>query len=223
MKKTTGFTLLELMIVLVIITIIATASVPQVQLWTARNRGATAVAQIISDFSKAKSIAAYSVNNDGDYVGGRPFTSIMFRQSRYTILQKTASTSWNDATDKNVKRVALPTRVTIRTINAGTVSDTGTAQTLVFTSTGRLKKSDNTLVPFGIGTNSKCGTVTSPLDGRRVLLAIIRSEISATKAIWYRVEIDTTGEFFVCSMYRDNTNQTSPPAFTSARAQVLEL
>jgi len=65
-----GFTLIELMVVLAIIVIIATASVPKIQVWTARNRGATAVSQIISDFSKAKSIAAYSVYDTGLDVNG---------------------------------------------------------------------------------------------------------------------------------------------------------
>jgi prepilin-type N-terminal cleavage/methylation domain-containing protein len=58
-----GFTLIELMVVLSIIVIIATASVPKIQVWIARNRGNQAVSQLISDISKAKSISGYTVND----------------------------------------------------------------------------------------------------------------------------------------------------------------
>ncbi|HPA57221.1 MAG TPA: prepilin-type N-terminal cleavage/methylation domain-containing protein, partial [bacterium] len=61
--KFKGFTLIELMVVLAIIIIIATASVPKIQEWTARNRGNQAVSQLISDFTKARSIAGYTVND----------------------------------------------------------------------------------------------------------------------------------------------------------------
>ncbi|HNZ54990.1 MAG TPA: prepilin-type N-terminal cleavage/methylation domain-containing protein [bacterium] len=54
--KFKAFTLIELMVTLGVITIIATASVPQVQMWIARNKGIQIVSQVISDFSKAETL-----------------------------------------------------------------------------------------------------------------------------------------------------------------------
>lgn len=228
-----GFTLIELMVVLAIIMILATASVPQIQLWTARNRGATAVSQIISDFSKAKSIAAYSVGTldttgaTGFYTGGkytrvRPETAIMFRTSSYSILQRTnTAIAWQDTPP--LKRTALPLRVSVVSINAGPTNDSsGASATLILTSTGRVKKIDNSLVQLGASMGAmKCGDVDSPLNNRRVFGAIMKSDIDVdgTKALWYQVEIDTAGEIFVCV----EPSSSGQPNFQGAGANVLEI
>ncbi|HPS31106.1 MAG TPA: prepilin-type N-terminal cleavage/methylation domain-containing protein [bacterium] len=219
-----GFTLIELMVVLTIIVVIATASVPKIQSWTARNRGAAAVSQIISDFSKAKAIAAYSVNVNtqtlvnGSYDRTRPETAIMFKKSSYSILQRTDATAWNIVSP--LKQTALPHNVTITNINGGSTSDTGDSPTLIFTSTGRVKKTNDALVLFGAGSaNQVCGAVTSPLEGRRIFNAILTSQIDSVHFLYYRIEIDTAGEFFVCMEPADSTT----PNFAGATANILEL
>ncbi|HQM85225.1 MAG TPA: prepilin-type N-terminal cleavage/methylation domain-containing protein [bacterium] len=202
--KFKAFTLIELMVVLAIIVIIATASVPQVQVWIARNRGNQAVSQIISDFSKAKSIAGYVINDTGDYIGQRPQTAIMFKKTRYLILQKTAmSGSWNESTDTVLKRVVLPMKVMLDYVNNGSTSDTlASTPTLVFTSSGRIKNSATNLVISsltGLGGAMSCADVSSPINGKRVFFAILRSMINDNDGIYYRIEIAESGEYVVCS------------------------
>lgn len=223
--KRKGFTLIELMVVLAIIVIIATASVPKVQVWTARNRGVTAVSQIISEISKAKSIAAYSVNNTGvdgagNYTRVRPETAIMFRGSSYSILQRTGSTDWPDVSP--LKQTALPLKVSIVSVNGDSANNLGNTPTLIFTSTGRVKKTDNALVPLGINGSLECGDVGnyhSPLNGRRVFNLILKSEIDEDSFFWYRIEIDTAGEFLVCMEPGD----ASQADFKGASVNLLEL
>jgi len=146
----------------------------------------------------------------------------MFRKTNYSILQKTATTSWNDLTDTNLKRSNMPARVYIDTINLGATSDSGVnSPTLVFTSTNRVKKSDDSLVPLGAGAGSlRCGNIVSPLDGKRIFVGYLKSEVTATNSIWFRVEIDTSGEFFVCTMISTNGSQ---PDFSNSGANILEL
>lgn len=221
-----GFTLIELMVVLAIIVIIATASVPQVQLWTARNRGMAAVAQIISDFSKAKAIAAYSVTDTGvdgtgNYTRSRPVTTVMFRTSSYSIIQETGAP--HDASP--LKRTAFPLRVSLQFVNGLPTNDvpSSTPQTtFIFTSTGRLKRfSNDSLVPFGAGFGGlTCGGVPSPLNGKRIFNGILKAEITGEKGLWYRIEIDTSGQFSVCMMLSSDGNE---PSFSDPKAKVLEL
>ncbi len=202
--KFKAFTLIELMVVLAIIVIIATASVPQVQVWIARNRGNQAVSQFISDFSKAKSIAAYTVidstvNIDGHNVemGVRPQTAILARKTNYSILQKDSmSGAWSDISDRSIKRVNLPQNVFLERVNDATNSSGSTA-TIVFTSSGRLKNSANAIIP-DIGGSYNCGSVSSPINGKRVVVAIIRSMVTSSNGLWYRIEIAESGEYVVC-------------------------
>ena len=236
-KTKKAFTLIELLVTLAIITILATASVPQVQMWTARNRGKAAVSNIVSDFAKAKSIAGYSMKDDGDapsssiyhdYHLQRPVTAIVFRKSSYSIVQRPSSikesTTWkdiNDGTHVVVKKVPLPNSITIEIINTGPTNDgTGATPTIVFTSTGRAKKNDGTFVPLGAGAGAlKCGSENSVLDGRRILKAEIKAQVSDDYAVWYRVEIDPAGEFFVCSKPDDESGTD----FLGDEANILQM
>ena len=231
-KRANGFTLIELMVVLTIIVIIATASVPQIQLWIARNRGMTAVAQIISDFSKTKSIAAYSVNANtdnlsasGNLVRTRPETAMMFRRSSYSILQRTVSTkAWHEVeSDSPLKKTALPLRVEIKFVNAEEPTDNpGNSPTLIFTSTGRTKKIDNSLVlPGADAGDLECGDINSPLNGRRIFVARIRSAVDDSRFLWYQIEIDTSGESFICMV--TVTGEATTPDFSAETANIVEL
>ena len=238
-KTKKAFTLIELLVTLAIITILATASVPQVQKWTARNRGMAAVSNIISDFAKARAIGEYSMDegtNSGsiyeNYTLSRPLTAIMFRQTSYSIIQRPSTKigDWKDnGSDDHttLKKVALPLNVAVMALNTGATNDgAGASPTLVLTSNGNVKQTNNLLVPLGAGAgNLPCGTVNSTLDGRRIFVAVMKSTIvkaDATNgtAIWYRVEIDTTGEYFICM--QPGTDATQPD-FLGENANIVEI
>lgn len=228
-----GFTLIELMVVLGIITIIATASIPQVQMWTGRNRGKAAVSNIISDFAKARAMGSYAMKtDDGAAVGAdtrleRQITGLLFRKTSYVILQKdpTTTVDWNENTSgfQVLRKAALPMNVSIELLNTGATNDGGgTSPTLEFTSSGKVKQSNGLLVPPGAGAgNLFCNTASSPLDGRRVLVAILKASVNDDKAMWYQLEIDSTGEYFVCVEPGDNG--TAAPDFQGVNANILEM
>ncbi|HQO92317.1 MAG TPA: prepilin-type N-terminal cleavage/methylation domain-containing protein, partial [bacterium] len=184
--KFKAFTLIELMIVLAIIVIIATASVPQVQVWIARNRGNKAVAQIISDFLKAKSVANYTVNDtnvtigaENVQIGVRPEIAMMFRKNRYFILQRNdTSAAWSENDD--LKTIELERNVFIEFVNGSPTNLAGDTPTLVFTSTGKLKQtSDNKIVNPAAVPDFSCGSsLNSPLDGKKVFYAVLRTVVN---------------------------------------------
>ena len=220
--KLKGFSLIELMVVLAIITIIATASVPQIQLWVARNRGNQVVSQLISDFSRAKAIAGYTVNDAETYIGVRPQTAIMFRKTNYSILQKNAvSGSWSDISDTRVKRVVLPRNVDLVWVNNGPTNDGTDSETLVFTPSGKLKNSSDNTILTGEGDEMKCGDVTSPLTASRVFRGIVRSMIKDDNGVWYRIEFDMNGQYFVCTI--NSSAGDAIPNFSNTDAVVLEI
>jgi len=224
MMRRKGFTLIELMVVLGIITIIATASVPQIQLWTARNRGVQAVSQIISDFSKAKSIAItitkqqqLPVELAGAYVfGSRPQIALFFEQDRYYIIQRDGmkQDGWIASSDKIIKMVSLPRNIVLQKVNDQSVSS---GIPLVITSAGRLKKEDGSfIVPVNNVTYMQtCGDQQSELKGVSVFMITLKATVSGTNSLWYRLEIGQGGEYFICS--------SSVESFTGATSNVLEL
>ncbi|MBO4705682.1 MAG: pilin [Spirochaetaceae bacterium] len=169
MRKTNGFSLIELMVALGVLTIIATVAVPKVQVWNARNRGLQAVVEILSDFSKARSIAGYTVVGDETngkieipvdvdnasagtmpvYIGVRLQTAMVFRAHEYAIYQKDTMTvdDWADA--KVLKKNRLPESVFIVYINKtqfnySSISPSAAAndvsKRLVFASNGLVKQ-----------------------------------------------------------------------------------
>ena len=230
-RKTKGFSLIELMIAMAILTIIATAAVPRVQVWNARNRGLQTVMELISDFSKARSVAGYTVavnsdsgkieipvdidHPDGDkmpvYMGVRRQTAMVFRKSEYGIYQKQSmnTASW-DASALLLKKNALLDTVTVEKVNgSATQSDVSSfdeANTFNFTSTGKLKKFDGSIISSGAG-SGKCGAgITERYLQNIVFSAVIRSKISkgGKDSIWYRVDIDQRGEYMVCTVVKES-------------------
>ncbi len=230
MMRRKGFTLIELMVVLAIIVIIATASVPQIQLWNARNKGVAAVSMVISDFSKAKAMAGYSMtvnmsirdtsmNPDGEFIRNKLFTAILYRKTSYSIIQQSGSDAWYAVNP--LKQSKLPKNVSIERVNAGFTTDNpGESHTVIFTSTGRLKKVDGSLVLFGADASGiVCGNVGSPLEGTRIFIAYLKSKIDDNRSLWYQIEIDTEGETFICV----EPGGDSVPDFSGDTANIVEL
>ncbi|MGI6394156.1 MAG: pilus assembly FimT family protein [bacterium] len=238
--KTKAFTLIELMVVLAIIVIIATASVPQVQMWIARNRGNQAVSQLISDISKAKSISGYTVIDDKDdvfestetneemkrYVGRKMQTGIVFRPESYSIVQRVdmSDTQWSDVNTppNNVvrKKQKLPLKVRLEFVNGSSASDSSETPAIVLTSTGKIKYGNNQLVEK-VGGDMVCNDVDSPINGKRAFLAFVRSMIDENKSIWYQVEIGNDGSYAVCQAVGDGGSD--PAQFGTEDAGYVEL
>lgn len=228
-----GFTLIEMLIVLAIITIIASASVPQVQMWSARNRGKAAVSNIIADFAKAKSIASYAMEansaaaNDDDTRLKKNSTAILFRKTSYILMQKetTNTADWNENVSgfDVLRTVRLPHNASIERVNTGSTNDgAGTSVALEFTSSGRVRQSSGLLVPSGAGAgNLVCGTSNSPLNGRRVFVAVLKVDVGDAYAFYYQVEIDSSGEYFVCVQPGDKN--TIPSDFNASNANILDI
>lgn len=231
MMRRKGFTLIELMVVLTIIVIVATASVPQIQLWNARNKGVAAVSMVISDFSKAKAMAGYSMtvdrsirdtsmNPDGEFIRNKLFTAILYRKTSYSIIQQSGSDAWY--TVNPLKQSKLPKNVSIESVNTASPNDNSgqSPATYIFTSTGRLKNTDGSLVLFGANaTGIVCGNVGSPLEGTRIFIAYLKSKIDDNRSLWYQVEMDTEGETFICV----ETGGDSAPDFSGDTANIVEL
>lgn len=240
MRKTKGFSLIELMIAMGVLTIIATVAVPKVQMWNARNRGLQTVMEIISDFSKARSVAGYTiVGNDGNnkieipvdvdnpggtkmpvYMGIRRQTAMVFRKSEYGIYQKQSMTpTWSAANSVILKSNKLLNTVTVETINGQAVPTDSTAfnsnAILDFTSNGKIRNSSGSVVSAGAGSNT-CGNGL----GKKTLLqhvvfsVIIRSRItlSGEDSIWYRVNVDQRGDYNVCTLFA--SSPTVPTDFS---------
>ena len=234
-RKTKGFSLIELMVAMAVLTILATVAVPKVQMWNARNRGLKAVLDIISDFSKARSIAGYTVVGDdtngaikipvkvndltgesegGDmnvYLGIRLQTAIVFGLHEYSIYQKkdmaNTAGSWENA--ELLKKNQLPNTISIESMNNDSEAG-GFTRRLVFTSNGLVKTKADT---FPSLTAAKCGGSDNHLK-QLVMSAVVRSKIdgSGSDSIWYRIDIDKSGEYFICTSFSNNfTDSTANP------------
>lgn len=207
-RKTKGFSLIELMIAMGILTIIATVAVPKVQVWNARNRGLQSVMELISDFSKAKSVAGYTVAVSSDegqinirtgdseagegegntggmtvFMGIRRQTAMVFRKSEYAIYQKNSmdTTSWDDSAILLKKNMLLDT-VTVEYVNKSSTPESATsfdgATILNFTSTGKIKDINGTLIDSS-QSDGKCGPGVPERYLQKIVFSVIlRSRIS---------------------------------------------
>ena len=210
MRKTNGFSLLELMIALAVLTIIATVAVPKVQVWNARNRGLQAAVEILSDFSKARSVAGYTivgdktngkidiptdVSNDGGtpmpvYIGIRLQTAMVFRAHEYAIYQKPSMkvTDWKN-TATVLKKNTLPDSVFIVKVNdLDSIKENAAAddvsKRLVFTSNGFVKtqgsSEGSSAENFASLNPIMCGNEVSPMTSL-IFSAVLKSKISGTE------------------------------------------
>lgn len=251
MRKTNGFSLIELMIALGILTIIATVAVPKVQVWNARNRGLQAVVEILSDFSKARSIAGYTVVGDKTngkieipvdiskpegnkmpvYIGIRLQTAMVFRAHEYAIYQKESMkvSDWKNATV--LKKNKLPESVSIVKINnfgniTGTEDADDVSRRIVFTSNGLVKTQsdgDNSGSETLVGGKNdttpilpvSCGGNSAPMSNL-VFAAVVKSKIGGSgDAVWYRLEIDQTGEYYICMAFPNSSTNDQSTIFGS--------
>jgi len=243
-RKTKGFSLIELMIAMGILTIIATVAVPKVQVWNARNRGLQAVLEIISDFSKARSVAGYTVVGDDTngvikipvkvndetgepeggemnvYLGIRLQTAIVFGLNDYSIYQKKdmANTAGSWQQSELLKKNLLPDTISIERVNGDSETE-GFTRRLVFNSNGLVKTKEDT---FPSLTAAKCGGEDNPLR-QLVMSLVLRSRIdnSSGNAVWYRIDIDKSGEYFVCSAFSSDSYNDS--IFTNSAANPLNI
>ena len=249
MRKTKGFSLMELMIAMAILTIIATVAVPKVQVWNARNRGLQAVMELISDFSKARSIAGYTVVGDNTsgviqipvkvndttyesegtpmkvYLGLRLQTAIVFGLHEYSIYQKkdmeNSVGSWQQAS--LLKKNRFQDSVSIEKMNESD-DPSPFVRRLVFGSNGIVKNSDDGFASYD---SQDCGNEDNlkenPLK-QIVMSAVLRSKISGSgnDSIWYRVDIDKSGEYFVCTAFSEDPSY-SDSIFTGSDANPLNI
>lgn len=241
MKKN-GFSLIELMVAMGVLTILATISVPKVQMWNARNRGLKTVMELLSDFSKARSVAGYTVVGSTEdtlsiptnvedpestpmpvYMGVRRQTALVFRKSEYAIYQKKSmDTSTWDATALMLKKNTLLNTITIENVN-GDTSLTDFNTLLNFNSNGMIKTKGGYLM--SVQDDSQCGnTVSSKTLPFVVFSAIIRSRISldSNDSIWYRLDIDKRGEYSICTLFSSKPS-VNYSDFKGAGAELLDM
>ena len=248
MRKTNGFSLLELMIALGILTIIATVAVPKVQVWNARNRGLQAVMELLSDFSKARSVAGYTVVGTGNnsinipvnvddnsetattmpvYMGVRRQTAMVFRNSEYAIYQKQSmdTSTWDAAAALMLKENKLLNTITIEKVNGNNVENSGFANLLNFNSNGKIKTKSGLLVSNADPKSGQCGgAVSAQTLPNIVFSAIIRSKIStgSKDSIWYRLDIDQRGEYSICTLFSDKPS-VAYDDFAGSGAALLDM
>ncbi|MBP5406733.1 pilin [bacterium] len=223
MRQTKGFSLIELMIALGIVTILATIAVPRVQVWNARNRGLQLIMEIVSDFSKAKLIAVSTVvKNDGGSegkievpsgngsntvnLGTRPQVAMVFWSDGYKILQKASlNSNWENAeslrTQKLLDYVHIATFADSN-INENIVMSKGfsNAKSIVFTSTGFVKNQDGGMIEPKPSSDYECGDVDTKLAS--IFSAVVKAKISGTTdAICYRGIVDQAGRYNICMTF----------------------
>ena len=233
MKKN-GFSIIELMIVLGILTVVATIAVPRVQVWSARNRGMQAIVEILSDFSKAKSIAGYTVVGDATngkidipvnvaggtgatmpvYLGIRLQTAMVFRAHEYLIYQKDTMTTGDWGSARMLKKNTLPDSVSIVKVNnfneiTSTSGANDVSRRLVFTSNGLIKGDEENVENPAHADKISCGGQMPPMT-TLVFSAVVRSKISGSSdSVWFRVDVDQTGEYYMCMAFSAATSYNS--------------
>lgn len=243
-----GFSLIELMVAMAVLTILATVAVPKVQMWNARNRGLKTVMELLSDFSKARSVAGYTVVGTNDnsinipvnikdfeddaenaatmpvYMGVRRQTAMIFRRSEYAIYQKQSmdTGSW-DSSALMLKKNLLLNTVTLENVNKmGQPGDDDFETFINFNSNGSIKQANGDLMT--VRDSGQCGTAVAANTLPFVVFsAIIRSRISLNSddSIWYRLDIDKGGQYSICTLF--SSSDVDYDAFKGNDATLLDI
>jgi prepilin-type N-terminal cleavage/methylation domain-containing protein len=206
-----AFTIIELLVVMVLISILAAVSVPHIEEWVARQQARQFTAGLIADFSKAALISRTNQNL------GDPAHSILPLSSgstfskaalyfnfqnlvQYSILMRTAPNAsligWSPATAETLKSVPIPRRITIYSVNnisSGVVA-------FVFTPSGEVRSIYNYVIT---PSQQNCGTQTST----KLYTAQIefRANVRSSDALFYRLEMNSFGEYRLCQSIGNNT------------------
>ena len=205
--KNRGFSLLELIVVLLIITLLATFSVPQVQVWAAQNRAKKSIVQLIGDISKTKNIAVNtSIVKTDENITRRPLTAIVFKEDSYSIMQRegTSLSGWGGSSDVVIRNTQLHNNIKFLTVNGNGID---TSPVIVFTSTGQVKNTSNTVIAPTDFASQQCGGEDSPLKDSKIFQTVLEVAISDTATIYFYIEIGPSGEYFVCT--NDSTTFSS--------------
>ena len=197
-----GFSLLELIIVLVIITMLATFSVPQVNMWVAQHRARKSIAHLLADFNRARSFAmTASVEKQNEMITRRPVIALEFTSDSHRLIQRLDSSlsNWGSlATDTLIRRTNVQHNVDILRVNG---SELSSPVVLLFTSSGQVKNTSGAggtvLIPSMI-TNTNCGGDESPIKEIAISNIVLESRVSDSVSMFYYIEIGPNGESFVC-------------------------
>jgi len=240
MKK--AFTIIELMICLAVVSILAGAAVPQVRLWNARNRGLEAMTSIISDYSKARTIANYivvepasganEINYDESlagldsqvHIGKRPQVALKFAADgkSYSILQKNKhDEAWTSTSVVTLKKTTLPSGVAIKRILDNTITSN---DLFFFSPDGRLMTGNangqqgvpvitDSRFSFYQDTNQAFACGgNTTIRQKTELVLVVESKIDDGKYVSYRIDFNTLGAYHVCVAYH---SVSGTPGFDS--------
>lgn len=202
-----GFTLLELLITMAVISIIAVFSVPRVDRWLKRIKIKDVSSTLALDFARARSLAK-TVKTENDEGAFNPFTTLVqrpsqaalsFREDGYSIILRRNSNAvggWdfeNNDYDTEVKRAEFPYDVEMISVE---------------TSQGETAAGDNPLVSFFPSgkmmnnANTRLSTLTSNCGGTadsNVLAAIeMQTESFDGNRFYYLVNIRQNGTSTIC-------------------------
>jgi len=195
-----GFTIIELLIVLVVIGLTAVLSVPRIDEWIARQQARQFIAQFVADVSRAVSLATVRQNAGGTLSAGAAVnrSAILYAtegsKMTYRILIRTAPNSgarYFGSGDSIVKKGVPPSRITLDSWSYPE-----------FTSTGRvLHALSGDPVSFF---TSQCGE-DNPVANKYLGYLTIRTNLLFGSPIYYRIDFNTLGEYRVCQSIGNNT------------------
>lgn len=200
-----GFTLIEMVVVLVLIAVVARLSVPRIEEWVARQQARSAITNLLADYQKAATLARLSTNTLGTSGAHINRTALYIKTDGFLILTRGLSDSWfgwNPSTDTVLKKFDLPPRVTIAKIsnNQGVLSDINNPISIAFTSTGQaLVPGSGALAPTNVPMfNCRKATGETIVYAARGTMFQLRVAVNATNVINYELHIDDLGQHRLC-------------------------